>query len=69
MKAYSGRRGCSTWPTAIKSNWSAIEAGIAEDGVRVLGVDALEQAVGLARARGVDAVCADVLTWTPPPGP
>jgi Methyltransferase domain len=46
-----------------------IEAGIAADGVRVLGVDALEHAVELARARGVDAVCADVLDWNPPPGP
>jgi SAM-dependent methyltransferase len=46
-----------------------IEAGIAADGIRVLGVDALEHAVELARAKGVDAVCADVLTWTPPPGP
>jgi hypothetical protein len=46
-----------------------IEAGIAADGVRVLGVDALEQAVELAEAKGVDAVCADVLSWTPPPGP
>jgi SAM-dependent methyltransferase len=46
-----------------------IESGIAADSIRVLGVDALEEAVALARARGVDAVCADVLNWTPPPGP
>ena len=46
-----------------------IEAAIAADGFRVLGVDALEHAVELATARGVDAVCADVLSWTPPPGP
>jgi len=46
-----------------------IESGIATDGIRVLGVDALEDAVALARARGVDAVCADVLNWMPPPGP
>lgn len=46
-----------------------IESGLAADGFRVLGVDALEQAVDLARAKGVDAVCADVLAWTPPPGP
>lgn len=46
-----------------------IEAGIAADGIRVLGVDALEQAVELARAKGVDAIRADVLSWTPPPGP
>jgi hypothetical protein len=46
-----------------------IESGIAADGHRALGVDALEQAVELARARGVDAVCGDVLSWSPPPGP
>jgi hypothetical protein len=46
-----------------------IEAGIVADGFRVLGVDALDAAVELAKARGVDAVCADALSWTPPPGP
>lgn len=46
-----------------------IEAGIAADGFRVLGVDAMEHAVELAAARGVNAVCADVFSWTPPPGP
>ena len=46
-----------------------IESGIAADGIRVLGVDAIEYAVELAAAKGVDAVRADVLRWTPPPGP
>lgn len=46
-----------------------IEAGLAAEGLRVLAADALEEPVELARAKGVDAVCADVLTWTPPPGP
>ncbi len=46
-----------------------IEAGIVREGVRVLGVDALEHGVELAKAKGVEAVCADVLSWTPPPGP
>lgn len=46
-----------------------IESGIAGEGTRVLGMDAMEHAVELAKAKGVDAVCADVLTWTPPPGP
>lgn len=46
-----------------------IEAGIAADGFRVLGMDALEHAVELAAAKGVEAVRADVLSWTPPPGP
>lgn len=46
-----------------------IESGIVGEGTRVLGMDAMEHAVELAKAKGVDAVCADVLTWTPPPGP
>jgi predicted TPR repeat methyltransferase len=48
---------------------AAIEAGLTAEGHRVLGVDALTEAVELARAKGVDAVRADVLTWMPPPGP
>ncbi|MGH3345016.1 MAG: class I SAM-dependent DNA methyltransferase [Carbonactinosporaceae bacterium] len=47
---------------------AAIEASLVADGYRVLGVDALEEAVALARHKGVDATCADVRTWTPPPG-
>jgi hypothetical protein len=46
-----------------------IEAGIVADGHRVLGVDALEHAVDLAAAKGVNAVRADVLEWNPPEGP
>lgn len=46
-----------------------IEAGIAADGIRVLGVDAMEPAVELARAKGLEVVCADVLSWTPPAEP
>ena len=46
-----------------------IEAQIAAGGVRVLGVDAMEPAVELTRAKGVEAVCADVLNWTPPSEP
>ncbi|MGH3345115.1 MAG: class I SAM-dependent methyltransferase [Carbonactinosporaceae bacterium] len=48
---------------------AAIEASLVAQGYRVLGVDALEEAVALARSKGVDATCADVLTWSPPPGP
>jgi hypothetical protein len=48
---------------------AVIESGLAAEGFRVLGADALEEAVELARAKGLDVVCADVLTWTPPPGP
>lgn len=46
-----------------------VEAAIAADGVRVLAVDAMEPAVELARAKGLDAVCADALNWNPPPEP
>jgi SAM-dependent methyltransferase len=46
-----------------------IEAGIAAEGIRVLAVDAMEPAVELAKAKGLDAVCADALTWTPPSEP
>ncbi|MBV9823125.1 MAG: methyltransferase domain-containing protein [Actinobacteria bacterium] len=46
-----------------------VEAIVAGDGTRVLAVDAMEPAIELARARGLDAVCADVLSWTPPSEP
>jgi SAM-dependent methyltransferase len=46
-----------------------IEAELASEGFRVLGMDAMPHAVELARAKGLDAVCADVLSWTPPAGP
>ena len=46
-----------------------VEAGLVADGFRVLGVDPMEPAVELAKAKGVDVVCADALNWTPPPGP
>ena len=46
-----------------------IEARIAAEGVRVLGVDAMEPAVELAQAKGIEAVCADVLSWSPPSEP
>jgi hypothetical protein len=46
-----------------------IEAAVHAAGYRVLGVDALAEAVGLAMDKGIEAVQADVLTWTPPPGP
>ncbi|MFL6164247.1 MAG: class I SAM-dependent methyltransferase [Jatrophihabitantaceae bacterium] len=45
-----------------------VEAGLVAEGLRVLGVDPMEPAVELTKAKGVDVVCADALTWTPPPG-
>jgi SAM-dependent methyltransferase len=43
-----------------------VEADLVAAGYRLLAVDAMEQAIALAREKGVDAVCADILTWTPP---
>ncbi|HEU5159135.1 MAG TPA: methyltransferase domain-containing protein [Streptosporangiaceae bacterium] len=45
---------------------AVIESELTAAGYKVLGVDALEEAVQLARGKGVDAVCADILSWTPP---
>jgi SAM-dependent methyltransferase len=45
---------------------AVIESELVAAGYRVLAVDALAEAVDFARAKGVDAVCADVLTWNPP---
>ena len=45
---------------------AVIEAELVASGYKVLGVDALAEAIKLAKAKGVDAVCADVLSWRPP---
>lgn len=45
---------------------AAVEGDLVAGGHRVLGVDALTEAVTLARSKGVDAVCADIMDWTPP---
>jgi SAM-dependent methyltransferase len=47
---------------------AAVEAGLVTAGYRVAGVDAMDEAIPLAKAKGVEAYCADVLTWTPPSG-
>ena len=44
---------------------AVVEADLARDGYDVLAVDALDQAVTLANAKGVSAIRADVETWTP----
>ncbi|MEU7608944.1 methyltransferase domain-containing protein [Micromonospora sp. NPDC049204] len=44
---------------------AVVEADTAKAGYRVLAVDALEEAVDLARAKGLEAVQADLNTWTP----
>ena len=48
---------------------AVVEAGLVAEGHRVLGVDPMEPAVELAKAKGVEVICADALNWTPPPGP
>lgn len=45
---------------------AAVEADLVSAGYRVLGVDAMPEAVELARRKGVETVQADLLTWTPP---
>jgi hypothetical protein len=45
-----------------------IEAELGRRGHSVRAVDVLQEAVSLARAKGVDATRADVMTWTPPSG-
>ena len=44
---------------------AAVEAEIARRGHRVLAVDAMAEAVELARRKGVEAVQADLYQWTP----
>lgn len=44
---------------------AVIESEVVRSGYRVLGVDALQEAVNLAHAKGVDALCADVTRWDP----
>jgi SAM-dependent methyltransferase len=44
---------------------AAVEAEVARRGFRVLALDAMEEAVTLARKKGVDAVCADIYQWEP----
>lgn len=44
---------------------AAVEADTAKAGYRVVAVDALEEAVALARSKGLEAVQADLNTWTP----
>jgi len=44
---------------------AAVEAQVAQKGFRVLAIDAMEDAVALARKKGVDTVCADIYQWEP----
>jgi len=47
---------------------AAIESEIVRTGHRVLAVDAIPEAVELARGKGVEAALADVRHWSPPAG-
>jgi SAM-dependent methyltransferase len=44
---------------------AAVEAQVAQKGFQVLAVDAMDEAVNLARAKGLDAVRADIYQWQP----
>lgn len=44
---------------------AAVEAEIVRCGYRVLAIDAMAEAVDLARQKGVDAVRADIYRWAP----
>jgi SAM-dependent methyltransferase len=44
---------------------ATIEAELVRAGYSVMGVDAMPEAVELARAKGVEAICADLMTWAP----
>ncbi|MDT4892789.1 MAG: hypothetical protein QOE97_1824 [Pseudonocardiales bacterium] len=44
---------------------AAVEAEVVRRGYDVLAIDAMPEAVALAQAKGVDAVCADIYAWEP----
>jgi SAM-dependent methyltransferase len=44
---------------------AAVEAEVVGRGYRVFAIDAMADAVALARRKGVDAVCADIFQWEP----
>src|SRR5262245_52928055 len=51
---------------SLGSGNAAVEVELVRKGYRVLCVDALQEAVDLARAKGVPTLRADIVTWTPP---
>ncbi|MFD9077368.1 class I SAM-dependent methyltransferase [Streptomyces erythrochromogenes] len=50
---------------SLGSGNAAVESDIAQGGYRVLAVDAMPEAVAMAKAKGVDALQGDVTTWSP----
>jgi hypothetical protein len=50
---------------SLGSGNAAVECELLAGGVRVLAVDAMAEAVQIARAKGLDAIRADITTWVP----
>jgi SAM-dependent methyltransferase len=44
---------------------AAVEARVARRGFRVVALDAMDEAVALARRKGLEAFCADIYQWEP----
>ncbi|MFS8096760.1 class I SAM-dependent methyltransferase [Lentzea alba] len=44
---------------------AAVEAEVQRRGFRVLAIDAMQDAVDLARQKGIEAICADIYSWQP----
>jgi SAM-dependent methyltransferase len=44
---------------------AAVEAQVQRLGFRVLAIDAMQDAVDLARRKGIEAICADIYQWQP----
>ncbi len=59
------RNGPKAGLLSLGSGNAVIEAEIAREGYRVLAVDAMQEAVELALVKGVDALRADITTWSP----
>lgn len=50
---------------SLGSGNAAVEQGIVQAGYRVLAVDAVQEAVDIAVSKGMEGLCADVMTWSP----
>ncbi|MEU3495160.1 methyltransferase domain-containing protein [Kitasatospora cineracea] len=50
---------------SLGSGNAAVESDVQRQGYRVLAVDAMAEAVAIARGKGLEAVRADITTWTP----
>ncbi|GJF28397.1 hypothetical protein KNE206_10970 [Kitasatospora sp. NE20-6] len=59
------RRHSATGMLSLGSGNAAVESDVQRDGYRVLAVDAMAEAVAIARSKGIEAVRADITVWTP----